>query len=145
MRLPFKKVEDGEEGVSKFDLAKQMLLMLRETASCRLWVAMDRWYLNKEFFVFLQRHAYDRVTKAKRNTALFRKIAEPGRHERYVPVSARQLIREDYKRLAASENGLSALALTDIYMNLPYITIGRRGQSVTKEWLEPIAALSPCD
>src|SRR5690606_13849862 len=27
------------EGVTKLDLAKQMLLMLRESASCRLWVA----------------------------------------------------------------------------------------------------------
>lgn len=28
------------------DLAKQMLLMLRRSVSCRLWVAMDRWYLS---------------------------------------------------------------------------------------------------
>lgn len=136
----WRKVEN-DEGLSKFDLAMQMLLQLRETVSCRLWVAMDRWYLKKEFFVFLQHHDYDWVTKAKRNTALFRKTAEPGRRERYVPVSARQLIREAYKRLAASENGLSAIVLTDIYMKLPRATVGRRGQPVTKDRLEPIAAI----
>ena len=87
--------------LSKLDLAKQMLLMLRDSVSCRLWVAMDRWYLCKEFFVFLMDHNFDWVTKAKRNTALYRKVKEPGRRERYLPVSARQLIKEAYKSLAA--------------------------------------------
>ncbi|QJD88152.1 transposase [Cohnella herbarum] len=118
-----------------------MLLMLRESVSCRLWVAMDRWYLCKDFFVFLQNHSYDWVTKAKRNTALFRKIAEPGRRERFVPVSARQLIREAYKCLAATGHGLSAIALTDIHMKLPHVTVRRRGQPVTKDRLVPIAAI----
>jgi hypothetical protein len=137
----WRKVADDEIGVSKFDLAKQMLLMLRESVSCRLWVAMDRWYLSKDFFVFLQEHSYDWVTKAKRNTALFRKIAEPGRRERYVPVSARQLIREVYTRLNMTGNRLSAVALPVIYMKLPQMTTGRRGQPVTKDVLVPIAAV----
>ena len=38
----WRKVEEGDHGLSKLDLAKQMLLMLRENVSCRLWVAMDR-------------------------------------------------------------------------------------------------------
>src|SRR5690606_8196125 len=42
------------EGLTKLDLAKQMLLMLRESVSCRLWIAMDRWYLCKELFSFLE-------------------------------------------------------------------------------------------
>ncbi|MGW9528553.1 hypothetical protein ACWHAM_12585 [Paenibacillus terrae] len=46
------------EGLSKIDLAKQMLLMMRESATCRLWVAMDRWYLRKDFFTFLEAHQF---------------------------------------------------------------------------------------
>lgn len=65
------------EGPTKLDLAKQMLLMVRESAACRLWVAMDRWYLCKNFFSFLEENNFDWVTKAKRNTALFRKVIEP--------------------------------------------------------------------
>jgi hypothetical protein len=137
----WRKPAEGEAGVTKFDLAKQMLLMLRESASCRLWVAMDRWYWCKEFVVFLQAHSFDWVTKAKRNTALYRKIQEPGRHDRYVPVTPRQLIRETYKRLA-SGSGLSAVAIEGIYMKLPYETQGRKGQTVTKHRLVPIAAVA---
>ncbi|MBB3068356.1 hypothetical protein FHS14_001332 [Paenibacillus baekrokdamisoli] len=55
---------------------------------------MDRWLLCKDFFVFLMAPNFDWVTKAKRNTALYLKVSEPGRHERYLPVSARQLIKE---------------------------------------------------
>ncbi|WP_125660959.1 hypothetical protein [Paenibacillus baekrokdamisoli] len=75
-------------------MSKQMLLMLRESVSCRLRIAMDRWLLCKDFFVFLMAPNFDWVTKAKRNTALYLKVSEPGRHERYLPVSARQLIKE---------------------------------------------------
>jgi hypothetical protein len=137
----WRKPAKGETGVTKYDLAKQMLLMLRESVSCRLWVATDRWYLCKEFFVFLQEHSYDWVTKAKSNTALYRKVQEHGRRDRYVPVTPRQLIRESYKRLA-SGNGLSAVAIEDIYMKLPYETLGRKGQLVSKDRLVPNAAVA---
>jgi hypothetical protein len=117
-----------------------MLLMLRESVSCRLWVAMDRWYLCKDFFAFLQAHSFDWVTKAKRNTALYRKIVEYGR-ERFIPVSPRQLIKEAYNRLICG-SGRSAVVLADIYMKLPYETVGRKGQTVTKHRLVPIAAVA---
>jgi hypothetical protein len=82
-----------EEGPTKLDLAKELLIELRQNVSCRLWVAMDRWYLCKDFFNFLEQHSFDWVTKAKRNTALFRKEIHPltGR-ERFVPVNPRVLI-----------------------------------------------------
>lgn len=122
------KVEEGEHGLSKLDLAKQMLVMLRENVSCRLWIAMDRWYLCKDFFVFLMQHNLDWVTKAKRNTALFRLVKEPGRRDRYIPVSARQLIKEAYTSLITKRSsGLSAIALADIYMKLPFPAMGRKG------------------
>jgi len=84
-----------------------------------LMVAMDSWYLCKDFFVFLMVHNFDWVTKSKRNTALFRLVKEPCRRDRYVPVSVRQLIKEAYKSLMANgTSGLTAIALADIYMKL---------------------------
>lgn len=109
------------EGLTKFDLAMQMLLMLRESVTCRLWVAMDRWYLCKDFFLFLEKHNFDWVTKAKRNTALFRKVIEPctGR-ERYVPLTPLMLIREVFKQLTRQKaSGLVSIAIPNIYMKQP--------------------------
>lgn len=138
----WRKAEDGEPGLSKLDLAKQMLLMLRESTTCRLWVAMDRWYLCKDFFVFLMTHNFDWVTKAKRNTALFRRVKAPCQPDRYVPISARQLIKEVYKSLIAKgSSGLTAISLDDVYMKLPYPTTGRKGQPTVKHRYVQIAAV----
>lgn len=101
------------ESLTKLDLAKQMLLMLRESVSCRLWVVMDHWFLCKEFFAFLEDHQFDWVTKAKRNTALFRKVMEPrtGR-ERFVPLTPITIIREVFKQLTSqAESGLVSIAI----------------------------------
>jgi hypothetical protein len=88
------------EGLTKYDLARQMLLMLRESATCRLWIAMDRGYLCKEFFVFLMAHRFDWVTKAKRNTALYQRVIESRtRRERFVPVTPVMLIKAVFKEL----------------------------------------------
>jgi len=38
------------DGPTKFDLAKDILLTLRQSTVCRLWVAMDRWYPMQRFF-----------------------------------------------------------------------------------------------
>lgn len=116
------------------DLAQQMLLMLRESVSCRLWVAMDRWYLCKNFFTFLEKHQFDWVTKAKRNTALFRKVIEPrtGR-ERYVPVTPIMLIRRVFKQLTCqAASGLVSIAIPDIYMKQPYFVTNKKGKQVKK-------------
>lgn len=137
----WRKPDDDAEGLSKYDLAKQMLLMLRESVSCRLWVAMDRWYLNKDFFAFLQAHSFDWVTKAKRNTALYKRVQTHGRRDRYVPVSPRQLMAESYHRLTLGK-GLNAIAIEGIYMKVPYETIGRKGKTVTRKQLVPIAAVA---
>lgn len=131
------------EGLTKLDLAKQMLLMLRESVNCRLWVAMDRWYLCKDFFTFLESHQFDWVTKAKRNTALFRKVMEPctGR-ERYVPLTPIMLIREVFKQLTRQQtSGLVSIAIPDIYMKQPYIVTNRKGKQVTKKRYVQIAAV----
>ncbi|WP_254611158.1 transposase [Paenibacillus sp. JMULE4] len=137
------KPETKGEGLTKLDLARQMLLMLRESVTCRLWVAMDRWYLCKKFFVFLEENNFDWVTKAKRNTALFRKVIEPGtRRERFVPLTPVMLIREVFKDLTRqATSGLSSISIPGIYMKRPYTTINRKGKQVTKQRFVPIAAV----
>ncbi|WP_260982259.1 transposase [Paenibacillus sp. 32O-W] len=137
------KPETKGEGLTKIDLAKQMLLMLRESVTCRLWVAMDRWYLCKHFFSFLEENNFDWVTKAKRNTALFRKVIEPGtRRERYVPLTPVMLIREVFKELTRqATSGLSSISIPGIYMKRPYITVNRSGKQVTKQRYVPVAAV----
>lgn len=134
---------DDDSGLTKYELAQQLHLMLRESVTCRLWVAMDRWYLKKEFMMFLEANGFDWVTKAKRNTALYRKISHAGRKDRYVPISARQLIKETYETLVSTENtGLSAASIPDIYMKFPYPATGRKGQETTKSKFIPIAAIA---
>jgi hypothetical protein len=139
----WRKPETKGEGLTKLDLAQQMLLMLRESVSCRLWVAMDRWYLCKNFFAFLEKHQFDWVTKAKRNTALFRKVIEPrtGR-ERYVPVTPIMLIRQVFKQLTCqASSGLVSIAIPDIYMKQPYFVTNKKGKQVKKQRYVQIAAV----
>ncbi|WP_240489077.1 transposase [Cohnella thermotolerans] len=139
----WRKIGKDETGLTKLDLARQMLLMLRESVSCRLWVAMDRWYLCKEFFVFLMANGYDWVTKAKRNTALFQRVIEPGTgRERFVPVTPIMLIKAVFKDLIKlGSSGLVGIAIPDIYMKLPYTVTNRNGKRVEKQRLVPIAAV----
>jgi hypothetical protein len=87
------KPEIKGEGLTKIDLAKQMLLMLRESVT------------------FIETNNFDWVTKAKRNTALFRKVIEPGtRRERFVPLTPVMLIREVFKDLThQTTSGLSSI------------------------------------
>jgi hypothetical protein len=138
------KPETKGEGLTKLDLAMQMLLMLRESVSCRLWVAMDRWYLCKGFFTFLEENNFDWVTKAKRNTALFRKVIESGTgRERYVPLTPVMLIRETYRQLTSQgKSGLSSVSIPDIYMKRPYTMVNRQGKQVTKQRYVRIAAVA---
>ncbi|WP_407314885.1 hypothetical protein [Desulfosporosinus sp. SB140] len=62
------KASQENEKQTKLDLAKQMLLEVRQANNARLWVAMDRWYLCKKFLKWLIDERFDWVTKAKRNT-----------------------------------------------------------------------------
>ncbi|NQX69756.1 hypothetical protein HQN90_26850 [Paenibacillus alba] len=120
-----------------------MLLMLRESVKCRLWIAMDRWYLCKIFFAFLELNQFDWVTKAKRNTALFQKEIEPlTRRERYVPLTPIMLIREGFKPLTRQATvGLASIAIPDIYLKQPYTLTNRKGKQVTKQRYVQIAAI----
>lgn len=78
------KTEDKNIKKTKLELSKQMLLDLRSICSKRLWIAMDRWFLCKDFFNWLLQHNFDWVTKAKKNTVLYCKYYDPvSRKEQY--------------------------------------------------------------
>jgi hypothetical protein len=131
------------EGPTKFDLAKEMLTALRQSTTCRLWVAMDRWYLCKDFFTFLSSNQFDWVTKAKRNTALYKREIHPltGR-ERYVPVTPAMLIKEVFPSLnRLGTIGLAGIAVPDIYMKMPYMITNRKGEAKKKYRYTAIAAV----
>ena len=82
-----------DEKKSKIELSMQMLEDIRKGFKGRLWVAMDRWFLCKDLFQWLVANNYDWVTKAKRNTALYRRETErvTGR-ERFVPIKPKQMM-----------------------------------------------------
>ena len=130
---------------SKIELAKQMLTDIREFVNCRLWVAMDRWFLCKELFLWLQERNYDWVTKAKKNTALYRMETEKfsGRI-RMVPVKPSTLIMEVFFRLLknADKGAMSAIEIKNIYMKMPREVLNKKGKFVKKQEYVPIAAIA---
>jgi hypothetical protein len=131
------------QGLTKIDLAKEMLLALRQSTSCRLWVAMDRWYLCKDFFNFLLANHFDWVTKAKRNTALYKREIHPltGR-ERFEPVNPAMLIKEAFPSLRMLGSvGLAGISIPNIYMKMPYMATNRKGENKKKYRYTAIAAV----
>ena len=136
------KTDQENEKQTKLDLAKQMLSEFRQINNAKLWVAMDRWFLCKKFLVWLADQEFDWVTKAKRNTILFRKIYDPWqRKEIYVKLNPKQLLQEVYPKIQALGNG-SVLSIPDIYIKLPYETLTRKGKPITRRRLVPIAAIA---
>ncbi|MCL4439810.1 MAG: transposase [Firmicutes bacterium] len=136
------KTEQGNEKQTKLDLAKQMLLEIRHLNSARLWVAMDRWFLCKKFLVWLGDQGFDWVTKAKRNTVLYRKIYDPVlQREIYTKLNPKQLLKEVYPKVRALGSA-SVLSIPDIYIKLPFETFTRKGKPITRQRFTPIAAIA---
>lgn len=141
----WRKTDNQDEKKTKIDLSIQMLQDIRKSFNGKLWVAMDRWFLCKDLFQWLVANNYDWVTKAKRNTALYRREIErvTGR-ERFVPVKPGELIREVFFKLSkvsANTDGLCAISIPEIYIKLPVQVVGKRGKIVTKQKTVPIAAV----
>lgn len=136
------KTNQENEKQTKLDLAKQMLSEVRQLNNAKLWVAMDRWFLCKKFLNWLMDKNFDWVTKAKRNTVLFRKIYDPvlGK-EHYVKLNPKQLLREVYPRIRALGKG-SVLSIPNIYIKVPCETLTKKGKPITKQRLLPIAAIA---
>ncbi len=134
---------DTDKKQSKLDLALQMLRAVRKQVTCRLWVVMDRWYFSKPFLLQCESANFDWVTKAKRNTRLFRRVIEPGTgRERFVPIRPKDLIREVYPLLMAQTNvDVASVACENIYLKMPKASVNRRGKPCTKMKYTPIAAV----
>jgi hypothetical protein len=141
----WRKEENIDNRQSKIELSKQMLLDIRKVCKHKLWVAMDRWFLCKNLFVWLVQNNFDWVTKAKRNTSLFRKEIEPvtGR-DRFIPVKPSTLIKEVFFNLIkdGEKKELRAVSLPNIYIKLPQIIITKRGRKSSKNIFTPIAAIA---
>ena len=138
-----KPENDADKKQSKLDLAWQMLQAVRKQVTCRLWVVMDRWYFSKPFLLQCESANFDWVTKAKRNTQLFRRMIEPGTgRERFVPLRPKDLIREVYPMLMAQTNvDVASVACENIYLKMPKVSVNRRGEPCTKMKYTPIAAV----
>lgn len=135
------KTENQDQKQTKLELAKKMLSEIREINKSRLWVAMDRWFLCKKLFNWLLEHGFDWVTKAKRNTVLYRRIENPRSRKRYVKVSPKELLKEAYPKLkAAGKNGF--VSIPEIYIRLPYKVYNKKGASVDTYRYVPIAAVA---
>ena len=136
------KSHQDSDAPSKIDLAKQMLKDIRSLTSARLFVTMDRWFLCKRFLVWLTAQGFDWVTKAKRNTVLFRRMYDPALgKEVYTKVNPSLLLREIYPMLRLRKKGQS-MGLPAIYMKLPYEMTTRKGKSITRQRYVPIAAVA---
>lgn len=138
-----KPENDTDKKQSKLDLAWQMLLAVRKHVTYRLWVVMDRWYFSKPFLLQCESENFDWVTKAKRNTQLFRRMIEPGTgRERFVPIRPRDLIREVYPLLRTQGNvDVASVVCENIYIKMPKVSVNRRGEPCTKMKYTPVAAV----
>lgn len=84
---------------------------------------------------FLEQHSFDWVTKAKRNTALFRKETHPltGR-ERFVPVNPRMLIQQVFPSLTQQgSSGLVGTSIPNMFMKMPVMVANRKGEQKKKQ------------
>lgn len=136
------KKDQENEKQTKLDLAKQMLSDFRSINESKVWVAMDRWFLCKKFLVWLVEHKFDWVTKAKRNTVLFRKSYDPVlKKEKFVKLNPGYLLREVYPKLRVLGRE-HVLSIPDIYIKLPYEDITRKGKPITRHRFTPIAAVA---
>jgi len=127
-----KPENDADKKQSKLDLAWQMLQAVRQQVTCRLWVVMDRWYFSKPFLLQCESANFDWVTKAKRNTQLFRRMVEPGTgRERFVPIRPKDLIREAYPLLMAQTRvDVACVACENIHIKMPAASVNRRGRAL---------------
>jgi len=140
-RFWVKKGESNEKQ-TKLDLAKEMLTDLRKLNTARLWVAMDRWFLCKKFFQWLEKNNFDWVTKAKRNTVLYRKKYDPQRQkEVFVKLNPKQLLQEVYPRLRVLGKG-TVINIPGIFLKVPYETATRKGKPINRQKYVPIAAIA---
>ena len=104
---------------------------------------MDRWFLCKDLFLWLKNNNFDWVTKAKSNTALYQLSGyDRNGRPRYSPVNPKLLLIRAAHRFVGKKNDRVPLSIPNVYMSMPYKTIGKHGRDVTKHHLVPIAAIA---
>jgi len=138
----WRKTESQDDKQTKLELARKMLLDLRSTCSERLWVAMDRWFLCRNFFNWLIEHNFDWVIKAKKNTVLYCKYFDPvSRKARYKKINPKELLRTVYTKLSTlGKSGV--ISIPDIYIKLSCDTTNRKGKPMRRWRYVPIAAVA---
>lgn len=126
---------------SKLDLSLQMLRQLRgqisETLKC--WVSMDSWYFARDFYLAVEDLGFDWVTKAKKNTTLYRKVSIRGK-ERFIAIYPEVLFKEAKPVFRFwRKKGILCMKFNNIFLAVDEI---RPGQGRKKEpVLKPINAV----
>jgi hypothetical protein len=89
------KEQENEIHLTKLDLALQMLQALKKQLPrpVRLCVAMDSWYFVKSLYLEIEKLEFDWVTKARKNTLLYRKVTIRGK-ERFIEILPEVLFKE---------------------------------------------------
>jgi len=142
----WKKNDNDDQKITKFHLVKEMLEDIRRSLPLtRLWVAMDRWFLSKNFFGWLEDHHFDWVTKAKSNTTMYQLVshASSGKQE-FRPVKARDLLVQKANLFVGKKDEFLAVSIPDIYMKKPKVTTGKNGKQYYQHVFIPIAAIAIC-
>jgi len=126
---------------SKLDLALRMLRQVKEQAvgELKCWVAMDSWYFKKDFYLAIEKLEFHWVTRAKKNTTLYRKTIIRGK-ERYIKILPGQLFKEAAPAfLFWKKKTIMCMKFKDIYVAIDEI---HRGQGYLKEpALKPLNAV----
>lgn len=130
---------------TKLVLAQEMLLSLREVSQARLWVAMDRWFLCKDFFQWLNLNGFDWVTKCKKNTALYQLSGSDWNGKpRYSPVNPGKLLAKVYNQLIETGKAgeIASISIPDIYIKLPKWMPNKKGKLAKKQIYTRVAAVA---
>jgi len=142
----WKKTGNDDPKVTKFHLAQDMLSDIRKfIPTTKPWVAMDRWFLSKDFFRWLEDHHFDWVTKAKSNTTLYQLVSQTSKGKpQFRPVKSRDLLVQVFNLFVGKKNEFLAVPIPNVYMKMPKVTTGMNGKQYTKHVFTPIAAIAIC-
>ena len=135
------KEQENKVHLTKLDLALQMLQALKKQLPrpVRLCVAMDSWYFVKSLYLEIEKLEFDWVTKARKNTLLYRKVTIRGK-ERFIEILPEVLFKEAKPLFIFWRKKKSVcMAFKDIYIKIDEI---HNGQGYLKKpILKPISAV----
>ena len=103
---------------------------------------MDRWFLCKELFQWLNSNNFYWVTKCKRNTALYQRNGLDWKgNPRYSAVKPSQLLVLYYPQLikAGKAGECSSISIPNVYIKLPVMKANKKGILVKKQEYSKVA------